>query len=86
MALWFIFAYWAIVHAFRRRLIFFSKAASSLKKPLSVSNSLDPDQARQNVGPDLGQNCLQWLLVDTTLVGKELQFYQIKISSGLKPV
>ena len=24
-------------------------------------NSLDPDQARQNVGPDLGQNCLQRL-------------------------
>ena len=25
----------------------------------SVSNSLDPDQTRQNVGPDLGPNCLQ---------------------------
>ena len=24
-----------------------------------MSNSFDPDQARQNVGPDLGQNCLQ---------------------------
>ena len=26
-----------------------------------VSNSLDPDRARQNVGPDLDQNCLQRL-------------------------
>ena len=24
-----------------------------------MSNSLDPDQAQQNVGPDLGPNCLQ---------------------------
>ena len=29
-----------------------------------MSNSLDPDQARQNVGPDLGQNCLQRLPAD----------------------
>ena len=26
-----------------------------------VSNSLDPDQAQQNIGPDLGPNCLQSL-------------------------
>ena len=25
---------------------------------ISFSNSLDPDQARQNVGPDLDPNCL----------------------------
>ena len=25
---------------------------------IRVSNSLDPDQTRQNVGPDLGPNCL----------------------------
>ena len=29
-----------------------------------MSNSLDPDQARQNVGPDLGPNCLQKLSAD----------------------
>ena len=23
-----------------------------------IANSLDPDQARQNVGPDLGPNCM----------------------------
>ena len=28
-------------------------------RKLSVSNSLDPEQDRQNVGPDLGPNCLQ---------------------------
>ena len=30
----------------------------------SVSNSLDPDQARHFVGPNLGPNCLQSLSVD----------------------
>ena len=29
-----------------------------------VSNSLDPDQARHSVGPDLGSNCLQRLSAD----------------------
>ena len=31
-----------------------------------MSNSLDPDQARRFVGPDLGPNCLPRLLVDDT--------------------
>ena len=31
-----------------------------------MSNSLDPDQARHFVGPDLGPNCLQRLTVDGT--------------------
>ena len=30
---------------------------------LTFSNSLDPDQARQNVGPDLDPNCLTALMV-----------------------
>ena len=29
-----------------------------------MSNSLDPDQARHFVGPDLGPTCLQRLLAD----------------------
>ena len=29
-----------------------------------MSNKLDPDQARQNVGPDLGPNCLQKISAD----------------------
>ena len=32
---------------------------------IEVSNSLDPDQARHFVGPDLGQNCFQRLSADT---------------------
>ena len=33
-----------------------------------MSNSLDPDQARHFVGPDLGPNCLQRLSADGTNV------------------
>ena len=40
----------------------FSK--NSFRNAIRVSNSLDPDQARQNVGPDLGPNCLQKLSAD----------------------
>ena len=31
-----------------------------------MSNSLDPDQARRFVGPDLGPHCLQSLSADDT--------------------
>ena len=31
-----------------------------------MSNSLDPDLDRQNVGPDLGSKCLQRLSADDT--------------------
>ena len=31
-----------------------------------MSNSLDPDQARRIVGPDLGPNCLPKLSADDT--------------------
>ena len=39
-----------------------------------MSNSLDPDQARRFVGPDLVPNCLQVISrhQQTTLAGKEL--------------
>ena len=38
-----------------------------------MSYSLDPDQARHNIMPDLVPNCLQRLSADdTTVVGKEL--------------
>ena len=33
---------------------------------IRVSNSLDPDNARHFVGPDLGPNCLQMLSADNT--------------------
>ena len=29
-----------------------------------MSNSLDPDEARHIVRPNLGPNCLQWLSAD----------------------
>ena len=41
---------------------FFSKSIflkNSFRNTIIISNSLDPDQAGQNVGPDLGPNCLQ---------------------------
>ena len=46
---------------------------------IRVSNSLDPDQARQYVGPDLGPNCLQRLSADnkSPLAGKELNTKQL---------
>ena len=40
---------------------------NSLRNAIKVSNSLDPDQARQYVGPGLGPDCLQALTkVDTS--------------------
>ena len=50
--------------------IFFSKSTflnyfrNATKVPFL--NSLDPDQARHSVGPDLGANCLQKLSADDT--------------------
>ena len=40
-------------------------------------NSLDPDQARHKVGPDLGPNCMQILLADDTKIKalKELNIH-----------
>ena len=40
-----------------------------------MSNGFDPDQDRQNVGPDLGPNCLQRLSEDykLSLAQKELK-------------
>ena len=43
------------------------------RNTIRVSNSLDPDQDRYFVGPDLGPNCLQMLAADdkSPLAGKE---------------
>ena len=46
---------------FSFKINFFEKFFQELP---SVSNSLNPDQARHFVGPDLGPNCLQKLSVD----------------------
>ena len=37
-----------------------------------MSNSLDPDQARHAVGPDLGPNCLQKVISRGHSVGNDL--------------
>ena len=37
----------------------------------SESNSLDPDQDQQNVGPDLGSHCLQRLSADDTIATRQ---------------
>ena len=38
-----------------------------------MSNSLDRDQARHSVGPDLGPNCLQRLSSDDKIRFKEIR-------------
>ena len=39
---------------------------NSFRNTSRMPNSLDPDQARRFVGPDLGPNCLQRLSADNT--------------------
>ena len=53
---------------FRHLLIYLKKIffENSSRNTIRVSNSLDPDQARHFVGPDLGPNCLQILSADDT--------------------
>ena len=49
------FFFWLSVVVFFFKLTF---SINSLRKLPSVSNSLNPDQARQNVIPELDPNCL----------------------------
>ena len=51
-------------HAFSLSADFFSKSTLSKNSFIRVSNSLDPDQARHFVEPDLGPNYLQRLSAD----------------------
>ena len=56
-----------LLQAFLSSADFFFKVnffKKSLRNTIRVSNSLDPDQAEKNVGPDLGSNCLQRLSAD----------------------
>ena len=58
-----------ILHAFLSSADFFSKSTflkNSFRNAIRVSNSLDPDQARHFVGPDLGPSYLQRLSADDT--------------------
>ena len=60
-----------ISHAFCHLLMFFKIIffENSFRKTISAI-SLDPDQSRHFVGPDLGPNCLQRLLEDYTTPAK----------------
>ena len=54
-------AYWVILNSYLSSANFFSKSASlknSFRNTIRMSNSLDPDQARHFVWPDLGPNCM----------------------------
>ena len=56
---------------------FFSKSTFSKKNfrnIIRVSNSLDPDQNRHSVGPDLGPNCLQRQSADDTSRQRVISF------------
>ena len=48
----------------------FEKKNSKKLGNITVSNNLDPDQARQNVGPDLGPDCLQRISLKLLLAEK----------------
>ena len=57
---------WEIFHAFMSSADFFQNELLGIFFSGIPSNSLDPDQARHFVGPDLGPNCLQKLSADDT--------------------
>ena len=43
---------------------------------ITFANSLDPDQARQNVGPDLDPNCYNLMVLKKNPAFKELNMAQ----------
>ena len=65
-----IFAYWIILHPVCHLLIFFKVnfIENTFRNNIRFSNSLDPDQAKNFVGPDLGPNCFK-AYQQATLVG-----------------
>ena len=58
-----IFLCFFVVCWFFSKLIFWK---NSFRNTIRMSNSLDPDQARRFVGPDLGPNCSPRLSADVT--------------------
>ena len=54
------------IFMFYRRLQILCFCKIFFMNTIRMSNSLDPDQARQNVGPDLSPNCLQMTSADDT--------------------
>ena len=74
-----LFACWVILHRFSRLLIFFkiTYSKTSSRNTISVSNTLDPDQAQGSFGLDLGQNCLQSRRL--TIVGEKFNKTRVSI-------
>ena len=62
------FAYWVLSHAFLSFAVCFFRVniKKTNRNTIRLSNSLNPDQTRHFVGPDLGPNCLQKLSTDDT--------------------
>ena len=71
---------------FCRLLVFFQNQlfGKILSGISSVSSSLDSDQARHSVGPDLGPNCLQKLSADDTSRQRVNSEFQNKITEKRK--
>ena len=61
-----IFTDWVVFHAFLSSADFFQNQLFLKTISLRVSNSLDQDQARHFVGPDLGPNFLQIFSAEDT--------------------
>ena len=63
-------------------LLTFSKNSS--RNTISVPNGLDTDQDRQNVGPDLGQNCLVRLSADEKVTASKERVKRVVLTIGAK--
>ena len=65
-------------------MTFFSKltlSKNSFRNTIRVSISLDPDQDRHFVGPDLGPNCLQRLSADDFVAHSKKIVKSISVTS-----
>ena len=73
-------ASWDIFQIFCRLLIFSKSTVTknSFRNTNSVSNSLDPDQARRSVGPDLGADCLKKVFSRRHSVGNEFIYSLVR--------
>ena len=70
---------WCSLHDGNYRMLAFSPKyeaffhfPQNFRNTIRESNSLGPDQARQNVGPDLDRNCLQRISAEGTSNQREL--------------
>ena len=79
------FACWVFIHAYCHLLIIFQNhhfKKNSFRNTISVSNSLDPDQAQHVVGPDLGSNCLP-IIVSLVQIHNFTEMFLIMLSTKI---